>query len=468
MASQGMSMDRDVTIRVEGLSKLYRLGIQDEVSDSLATTLASFLKSPLKNYRKYRSLYDFRDVDPHVLAEGNGLVSEDLLWAVRNISFEVPRGQILGIIGPNGAGKSTLLKMLSRITAPTSGRIKIKGRVGSLLEVGTGFHPELTGRENIYLNGTILGMRKREVDKVFDQIVEFSGVDRFLDTPVKRYSSGMKVRLGFAVAAHLDPEVLIIDEVLAVGDAEFKRKCLGKMESIGESGRTVLFVSHDMPSVTRLCQRVIMIDGGRIVHDGTPHEVVQEYLTTGKKRVPSREWAEPASAPGGSVARLRAISIRDTHGAVIKTADIRKPVFVHIEFDCLTPGTALMPTFSLCDEQGSIIFISNDMEPSWRGRERSPGRYMCRAEIPGNLLAEGVMVVNTALWQWEPTRRIEYAVPEIVAFRVVDTCEGDSARGFYPGNMAGVVRPKLDWQTVRLDSDDVARPLPAGDATRSG
>jgi lipopolysaccharide transport system ATP-binding protein len=460
-----MDVEREVAVRVDGLSKLYRLGMREEVSDSLATALVSFLKSPLKNYRKYRSLYDFRDVDESALQTGDGQLGSDLLWAVRNISFEVPRGQILGIIGANGAGKSTLLKMLSRITAPTSGRIEISGRVGSLLEVGTGFHPELTGRENIYLNGTILGMRKREVDEVFDQIVEFSGVERFLDTPVKRYSSGMKVRLGFAVAAHLDPEVLIIDEVLAVGDAEFKRKCLGKMESIGESGRTVLFVSHDMPSVTRLCQRVIMIDGGRIVRDGDPHEVVQAYLTTGKTRVASREWPEPESAPGGKVARLRAISIRDRQGQVVETADIRQPLYVHIEFDCLTPGRVLMPTFSLADDQGSIIFLSMDMEPSWQGRERPPGRYLCRVEIPGNLLSEGVMVVNTSTWEWEPRRRIEYHVPEAVAFQVVDSCEGDSARGFYPGNLPGAVRPKLDWQTVRLDADGAAVTPAARDGT---
>jgi lipopolysaccharide transport system ATP-binding protein len=246
-------MNPDLAMSVENLSKVYRLGVEQHAGDNLATAFASFFRNPLANYRRYRSLYDFSDVD---IESGE---RDDILWALQDVSFDVPRGQILGIVGHNGAGKSTLLKILSRITAPTNGRARIKGKVGSLLEVGTGFHQELTGRENVYLNGTILGLRKREVDKLFDEIVDFAGVERFLDTPVKRYSSGMKVRLGFAVAAHLNPEVLIIDEVLAVGDADFKRKCLGKMESIGEQGRTILFLSHNMPQFTRLCHGVLLM-----------------------------------------------------------------------------------------------------------------------------------------------------------------------------------------------------------------
>ena len=370
------------------------------------------------------------------------------------VSFEVPKGQILGIVGRNGAGKSTLLKILSRITAPTSGRALMRGRIGSLLEVGTGFHSELTGRENIYLNGTILGLRKREVDKLFDEIVDFAGVDRFLDTPVKRYSSGMKVRLGFAVAAHLDPEVLIVDEVLAVGDAEFKRKCLGKMESIGEEGRTILFVSHNMPQVTRLCNRVLLLQDGQVVKDGGPHEVVEAYLSAGKHRVAIREWPNLNDAPGGEIARLRAVSVRNENGDIADTIDIRTPVTIQIEFDCLQSGYVLMPAFSLCTEEATIIFCSNDTEPQWIAREREPGRYVARVVIPGNLLTEGTMIVNTAIWQWEPTRRIEYHAPDAVAFQVVDTIEGDSARGQYIGDLPGTVRPKLDWRTERAGEID--------------
>lgn len=447
-------------ITVENLSKIYRLGVEKQSDDNLATAMASFFRNPLSNYRKYRSLYNFKDID---LGSPEGIAAsadrEDILWALKDVSFEVPKGQILGIVGRNGAGKSTLLKVLSRITAPTGGQAKIYGRVGSLLEVGTGFHQELTGRENVYLNGTILGLRKREVDKIFDEIVDFAGVDRFLDTPVKRYSSGMKVRLGFAVAAHLNPEVLIVDEVLAVGDAEFKRKCLGKMEAIGESGRTILFVSHNMPQVTRLCNRVIMLEDGQIKQDGGPQEVVEAYLSAGKHRVALAEWPELATAPGGDIARLRSVSVRDDADRVSDTLDIRRPITIQIEYDVLKSGHVMMPAFSLCNEEAQIIFCSNDLEPRWSGKERQPGRYVARVEIPGNLLTEGTMIVNTAIWEWEPTRRLEYHKPDAVAFQVIDTLEGDSARGSFQGDIAGTVRPKLDWQTECVGSVDMKKPI---------
>ncbi len=258
----------DVAISVEKLSKLYRLGLKEEASDTLVGNLVSWLKAPAKNFKRLRDLTHF----------GPGESSEDILWALRDVSFEVKRGEVVGIIGRNGAGKSTLLKILSRITDPTSGRVVINGRVGSLLEVGTGFHPELSGRDNIYMNGTILGMTKAEIDRRFEEIVDFSGVEKFLDTPVKRYSSGMKVRLAFAVAAHLDPEILIVDEVLAVGDAEFQAKCFGKMEQASSHGRTVLLVSHSLPSIENLCSRAILIDKGIVIKDATSSEVIKEYV----------------------------------------------------------------------------------------------------------------------------------------------------------------------------------------------
>lgn len=459
-------MKSDTAILVENLSKVYRLGVEDQSRDNLAMAMASFFRNPFSNYRRYRSLYDFRDIDlsdPSHSSDANA--RDDILWALRDISFEVPKGQILGIVGRNGAGKSTLLKVLSRITAPTKGKAMIRGRVGSLLEVGTGFHQELSGRENVYLNGTILGLRKRQVDKLFDEIVEFAGVEKFLDTPVKRYSSGMKVRLGFAVAAHLSPEVLIVDEVLAVGDAEFKRKCLGKMESIGEEGRTILFVSHNMPQVTRLCTRVIMMENGAISQDGGPHEVVESYLSAGKHRVAIREWPEPETAPGGEVARLRSVSVRNQHGEVCDSFDVREPITVQIEFECLKRGSELMPGFSLCNEEAQVIFSSIDIEEKWYGREREPGHYQAKITIPGNTLAEGTMLINTAIRQMRPTERLEYFFPEAVAFQVIDTLQGDSARGHYPGDLAGIVRPKLDWHTERLGGVGLTQPKPVSAAS---
>lgn len=458
-------MKADTAILVENMSKVYRLGVEDQSRDNLAMAMASFFRNPLSNYRRYRSLYDFRDIDisdPANPTEAN--TRDDILWALRDVSFEVPRGQILGIVGRNGAGKSTLLKVLSRITAPTKGTARIRGRVGSLLEVGTGFHQELSGRENVYLNGTILGLRKREVDKLFDEIVEFAGVEKFLDTPVKRYSSGMKVRLGFAVAAHLNPEVLIVDEVLAVGDAEFKRKCLGKMESIGEEGRTILFVSHNMPQVTRLCNRVLMMENGTVVRDGGPHEVVEAYLSAGKHRVAIREWPGIEQAPGGDVARLRSVSVRNQRGEVADSFDVREPITVQIEFECLKAGTELMPGFSLCNEEAQVIFSSIDVGDEWYGRERPPGHYVARITIPGNMLAEGTMLINTAIRQMRPTEKLEYFLSEAVAFQVIDTLQGDSARGRYPGDLAGIVRPKLEWHTERVGANGFNTRKPASPA----
>lgn len=254
-------------ISVENLGKAYRLGLKEEVHDSLVGAMQSFARSPLRNFQRLRRLNTFTAEDE----------SDDTLWALKDVSFEVAEGEVVGIIGRNGAGKSTLLKILSRITEPTRGRAVIRGRVSSLLEVGTGFHPELTGRENIYMNGTILGMRKKEIDRKFDEIVDFSGVEKFLDTPIKRYSSGMQVRLAFAVAAHLEPEILIIDEVLAVGDAEFQKKCLGKMQDVAEGGRTVLFVSHNMAAVQSLCHKGYLLIGGAVGAQGSISHVLAEY-----------------------------------------------------------------------------------------------------------------------------------------------------------------------------------------------
>ena len=266
----------NIAIKVENINKIYRIGVKEKIHDTFGGALFDFLKSPLNNYKKYRSLYKFDDLNSPELS--SDLKKNDIIWAIEDVSFEVNKGEVLGLIGGNGAGKSTLLKILARITDPTSGRAQIHGRLSSLLEVGTGFHQELTGRENIYLNGTILGMKKREVDRNFDEIVDFSGVEKFIDTPVKRYSSGMKVRLAFAVAAFMEPEILLVDEVLAVGDATFQKKCIGKMSEVSRQGRTVIFVSHNMAAIQHLCERVILLEAGKIKLDAEPNLAIAEYF----------------------------------------------------------------------------------------------------------------------------------------------------------------------------------------------
>jgi len=267
----------NIPIKVENISKLYRIGVKEQIHDSLGRSIFEFIKSPLNNYRKYRSLYRFDDVKPDNDNKQTGN-SNDVIWALKDVSFKVEQNEVLGIIGGNGAGKSTLLKILSKITDPTEGQAEIRGTVASLLEVGTGFHQELTGRENVYLNGTILGMTRNEVKQKFDEIVDFSGVEKFIDTPVKRYSSGMAVRLAFSVAAHLQTDILLVDEVLAVGDAAFQKKCLGKMNDVAEQGKTILFVSHNMAALENLCSQAILLQDGTIADVGPTGKVIQGYL----------------------------------------------------------------------------------------------------------------------------------------------------------------------------------------------
>src|SRR4051812_1002995 len=279
-------------VTVENLGKQYRLGTQSAAYSTIRESLTN-----------------------RILGR-NGGGENATIWALRDVSFEITPGEVLGIIGRNGAGKSTLLKILSRVTEPTKGRVELHGRVGSLLEIGTGFHPELTGRENIFLNGAILGMMQKEILRKFDDIVGFSEVEKFLDTPVKRYSSGMYVRLAFAVAAYLEPEILLVDEVLAVGDASFQRKCLDRMKDVGQRGRTVLFVSHNMPAITRLCDRTILLDGGTVLEDGPSHKVVGSYLRSGLGTTAEREWSTAAAAPGNDIARLRSVRVRTESGEV--------------------------------------------------------------------------------------------------------------------------------------------------------
>jgi lipopolysaccharide transport system ATP-binding protein len=370
----------------------------------------------------------------------------ETIWALKEVSFDVRPGEAVGIIGRNGAGKSTLLKILSRITEPTGGKAKIYGRVGSLLEVGTGFHPELTGRENIFLNGAIIGMRRAEIRQKFDEIVAFSEVEKFIDTPIKWYSSGMYLRLAFSVAAHLDPEILIVDEVLAVGDARFQRKCLDKIQDVGEVGRTVLFVSHSMPAITRLCPRAILIDHGTVMMDGPSHQVVKSYLEIGVGTSAVREWKDISSSPGNQVVRLCAVRVRDENGEISEALDIRRPVAVEIEYEVIQSGHVLTPNFSFHNEDGIYVFGASDLNPRWRSTPRPAGRYVTTAWIPGNFLAEGTLFVGAAVSTMNPVI-VHFYERDVVAFRVVDSLEGGTARGEYGGPVPGLVRPALQWET---------------------
>jgi lipopolysaccharide transport system ATP-binding protein len=373
--------------------------------------------------------------------------SRETIWALRDVSFTAEQGEVIGIIGRNGAGKSTLLKVLSRITEPSAGVARLYGRAGALLEVGTGFHPELTGRENIFLNGAILGMPRAEIARKLDEIIAFAEVDQFIDTPVKRYSSGMYVRLAFGVAAHLETDILIVDEVLAVGDAGFQRKCLAKMEDVGRHGRTVLFVSHNLSAVTRLCPRALLIERGRVAHDGPAHDVVRTYLRSDVGTTAMREWAED-DAPANEIVRLRSIAARNEKGEAVDRFDIRSPAAITIEWDVLVSGHVLIPTLSFANEEGITVFVAHDMS-EWRRVKRDAGRYVTRVIVPGNFLAEGTLIVSVSISTIE-TARVHVAEADAIAFDVIDSFAGDSARGDYGGDMPGVVRPLLAWTNERV------------------
>jgi lipopolysaccharide transport system ATP-binding protein len=416
----------NTAVSVTGLSKRYRLGTTHAQDGSLAGALT----------RGLRRLIGGPSASPQ---------TQDTLWALRDVSFEIKKGEVFGVIGTNGSGKSTLLKILSRVTEPTQGRALIHGRFCGLLEVGTGFHPELTGRDNVFMSGAILGMKRQEIARKFDEIVAFAEVEQFIDTPVKHYSSGMYVRLGFSVLAHMDPDILIVDEVLAVGDVRFQKKCMGKMEDVGQHGRTVILVSHDMPAITRMCSRAILLNKGEIVQAGPAHEVVNHYLHAGHIQ-PVVEWPDPTQAPGNNVARLRALRVRSEAGQISDVIDIRKPMRVEIEYDILKPGQMVVAQFGFNTEEDVIAFIVNDRDPAWYRRPRPVGRYVSTAWIPGNFLSEGTMVVGGGIFSEDPWHE-HCDVPRAVGFRVVDPGTGDTARGDVTGRWEGVVRPLLRWTT---------------------
>lgn len=408
-------------IKVENLTKVYSLG--NTRNNSLRDTLVSFVRRPRLKQKK------------------------DILLALQNVSFEVSDGDTLGIIGNNGAGKSTLLKILSRITKPTSGTAELHGRVGSLLEVGTGFHNELSGRENIFLNGAILGMSRHEIEKAFDEIVAFAEIEKFLDTPVKHYSSGMYMRLAFSVAAHLEPEILIVDEVLAVGDVAFQRKCLSKMRDVSESGRTILFVSHDMSAITRICNRAIALSDGKIVGEGTAADVVREYLSSSWGMTAERIFEIDKNPPQSEFVRLKKVRMIDENGETFGSHDIRRKIGIEATYEVLQSGQILLPNFQVYNQGRVHLFTIQDVASEWKRREKDSGTYVSTAWIPGNLMAEGSFFVNVAVVTYLPKMTVHFNALEVVSFDIFDSQTGDTARGDYAGKMEGVMRPLVDWET---------------------
>lgn len=417
-------------VKVENVSKRYRIGARQQAYLTLREAMTRAARAPFERFRR------------------NGSGNAEIVWALQNVSLDVAPGEILGIIGRNGAGKSTLLKVLSRITEPTTGRAELFGRIGSLLEVGTGFHPELTGRDNIYLNGAVLGMKRREISAKFDDIVAFSEIDRFIDTPVKHYSSGMYMRLAFAVAAHLQPEILLVDEVLAVGDAEFQAKCLGKMGAVASEGRTVLFVSHNIVAVQNLCKRVIWIDEGKIHEEGPTHHVVKNYLSAASSPVAKeRVWPNPASAPGNDKVRIHRACARPTDGS--SSITIQTPFVLEFEYWNLEPDVHLSLSLHIYNQQGNVVFATVPMrESNWHGRPFPAGLFRSVCHVPGGLLNDGTHRVLLLVVRDEA--EVIFSLEDAVVFEVFDSIE---RRGNWHGQWPGAVRPDLEWETTRLASN---------------
>ncbi|MCO6451798.1 MAG: ABC transporter ATP-binding protein [Caldilineales bacterium] len=424
----------DFAIRVEGIGKRYRIGLEEVQHETFGAAVGGWLRSPVSNFRRLRSLSSF---------SSNGDES-DVIWALRDVSFNVNEGEAVGLIGRNGAGKSTLLKVLSRITPPSEGQVILNGRAASLLEVGTGFHPDLTGRENIYLNGSVLGMRRSEIARKYDEIVEFSGVEKFIDTPVKRYSSGMRVRLAFSVAAHLEPEVLLVDEVLAVGDAEFQRKCLGKMQDVAGHGRTVIFVSHNMPAITRLCPRSVLLENGRLVKDGPSEQIVAYYLSGGAQNAAVKVWEE-AEAPGTAEIKLTSLSLVRENGQMASVVSVEDELHLRIGYRSYDTDLPLRCAARFYT-QGACAFAS--VEPRETIRSKT-GDYYSTVTIPPNLLSEGEYTVGVSLFASRGRKTHYVREDDLIAFQVMDPINGTSARGDYTEPFVGVMRPMLQWDIER-------------------
>lgn len=425
-------------VKIENLSKRYFIGEGNGGEDSLATILAGMFIAPVK---KAFSLVRGK-------ATGAAQLHKEM-WALRDVSFSVAPGEVVGIIGHNGAGKSTLLKVLSRITEPTEGRIELNGRVASLLEVGTGFHPELTGRENIYMNGAILGMSRAEINDKFDEIVDFSEVGEFLDTPVKHYSSGMYVRLAFAVAAHLEPEILIVDEVLAVGDLAFQQKCLGKMQDVASGqGRTVLFVSHNMAAVKSLCSRAVLLDHGQVVVDGDADSVVTQYIQGAQGMLDEAtgvcQWPTNDPTTACDELALRSIRLLDDRGYPQGSLDVERAFSIEIEYEVRQTLSGLRLLLQLMTPEGLVALATTDHDS--HAPKLEPGRYRSTCHLPAQLLNTGLYSV--AVGAGIPGVRQLLPIRPRLRF----TTTGSPARGsYFPENWPGALCPALEWRVENAE-----------------
>ena len=411
-------------IRVQNLSKEYVIGGQPRSQDTFREMLADVLMSP---YRRYRRL-------------SGDAAGEKWFSALKDVSFEAAPGEVVGIIGNNGAGKTTLLKILSGITEPTAGRVELAGRTSSLLEVGTGFHPELTGRENIFLNGALLGMGKEEILKKFDAIVYFAEVEKFLDTPVKHYSSGMYVRLAFAVAAHLEPEILFVDEVLAVGDAQFQKKCLGRMDEIGKEGRTILVVSHNMQVIQSLCSRAIWLNDGKIEYDGGARSAVMAYSKSYSQVVAEQAWPDTDEAPGNENIRVKSARVVPETGNPEEPIDVKTPVRLDFTYRLLVPEALFFVVVHLRSMGGDVIFRSASAPVVVR-----QGVYRSACHIPGDLLNNGKYTLDVFFTR--DGNIVLYKMESPLVFEIFDTERGP---GNYFGEIPGAVRPDLRWNTEEI------------------
>ncbi len=429
----------DIAIKFENISKQYRLG-------KIGTgTLSHDLK-------RWWTVSVRRQEDPYLkigaVNDRSLKADSEYVWALRDINLEVKQGEVLGIIGKNGAGKSTLLKLLSRVTTPTTGRILSKGRIASLLEVGTGFHPEMTGRENIYMNGSIMGMNKAEITRKFDEIIDFAGVAKYIDTPVKRYSSGMTVRLGFAIAAHLEPEILVVDEVLAVGDAEFQNKAIGKMQDVSnEHGRTVLFVSHNMAAVGDLCKNGIILHNGSVVKTGSSREVIAAYIESAKQIAVQREWDQNENAPGNSDIKIRKVHATNKKMDIVQYHLTTSDICIEIEYEVLRDIPFFTHGMNLYNASGIHIFSSHDSNNYHRDKIIKRGVYLTKVWIPANLLQEGDYLLSFAAMRYNPFS-VLFHEKELLRLQVLDTINQSARPEDYKLEFPGVIRPKLIWEEL--------------------
>ena len=444
----------NTVLKIENLYKEYKLGVIGR------GTLYRDMQSWWAKIRKKEdpnSIIDQEDININF--------KENIL-ALNNINLEISKGEVVGIIGSNGAGKSTLLKIISRITSPSKGSIKIKGRTSSLLEVGTGFHSELTGRENIYLNGTINGLRKKEIEKVFEDIVSFAAIEKFVDTPVKRYSSGMFVRLGFAVAAHLNPDILIVDEVLAVGDHDFQKKALNKMNSVSkEEGRTILFVSHNMESIKKLCSRVVILREGTIIDSGNTKEMIEKYLS-GKniitKNYGHREWNKNEYGPGGSIIKLKSISSKKNNGEICSNYKINEDIVIEFQFWVLKEGYQVCSILTFTRNNNEIFQTLDEyVQGNW-GKQKTfkPGLYKSSCTISGNFFNDGPIDVNIVIFLPPRDSDSSFQVMEpkratgIISFNITEVFDLNNSKGNFPYSWSkySSVRYKPKWETKFSES----------------